>query len=48
MTYKFLRELPIELGRLPERLLLPRNLVGTKFASISNMNNEYLQNEGIS
>jgi hypothetical protein len=26
MTYKLLREGPIELGRLPERLLFPRNL----------------------
>jgi hypothetical protein len=35
MTYKFLREVPIELGRLPERLLLPRNLVGTNLLALA-------------
>jgi hypothetical protein len=35
MTYKFLREVPIEFGRLPERLLLPRNLVGKKMLALA-------------
>jgi hypothetical protein len=42
ITYKFLSDDPIELGRLPERLLFPRNLVTTEFIKISKKNDECL------
>jgi len=44
LSYKYLRLGPLELGRLPERLLFPRNLIGTNFLALafSKINNEYL------
>jgi len=35
MAYMFLREVPIEFGRFPERLLFPRNLVKTKMIALA-------------
>jgi len=35
LSYKYLRLGPLELGRLPERLLFPRNLIGTIFLALA-------------